>query len=188
MASLAQHSSVFRSVSAGGGRGLMRGALLACLLGLLLGAGCGGDDEPHKAAKQRAPAGGPTAPADTTGGSRPPVPQPPPKTGKRSPEEQPGGAGDEQPARVPASFTGRGGRISPRTVHVPPYISVLVRLRSVDGLPYRLRFPGATIVAGVPHRKDSTTMDGLRPGSSVRGVSLPGGSAVRVVADAEPGP
>jgi hypothetical protein len=184
MGSVPRQSSVRGSVSAAGGRGLTRGALAACLLGLLLSGGCGGDGEPGDTAKRSAP----TAPARTTDTARAPVTQPPPETGKRSPEQQPGGAGDEQPARTPASFTGRAGRISPRTVHVPPYIAVLVRLRSADGGAYGLRFPRATLRAAGGRSVDSAMLDGLRPGSSASGRPLAGGNGVRVVADAEPGP
>ncbi len=50
-----------------------------------------------------------------------------------SPEDEPGGAGDEEPARTLALFTGEGGRITPRTVRVPAFISIRVELRSEDG-------------------------------------------------------
>ena len=88
---------------------------------------------------------------------------------------------------MPASFTGRGGKVSPRTVHVPPYIAVLVGLRSSDGRSYELRFPGALVRVGPAKRTDSALLRGLRPGRSVSGTQ-PGGGTVRIVANAEPGP
>ena len=57
-----------------------------------------------------------------------------------SPEDQPGGAGDEEPARSLALLTGEGGRITPPTVRVPAFISIRVELRSGDGREYGLRF------------------------------------------------
>jgi hypothetical protein len=105
-----------------------------------------------------------------------------------SPEGMPGGAGDEEPARTLALFTGRGGRISPRVVRVPAFISVQVELRSGDGATYALRFGDTTITAGGQLNSVSTTIDGLRPGESVAGRATGGGTDVRISATAEPGP
>ena len=69
-----------------------------------------------------------------------------------SPEDQPGGAGDEIPARSQAQFTGRDGRVSPRLVRVPPFISVRVELRSADGAEYKLSGGGKTITRRRAHR------------------------------------
>ena len=85
-------------------------------------------------------------------------------------------------------FTGRGGRITPRVVRVPPFISVRVVLRSADGQEYRLRIGGRTLRAGGALGSSSLTLDGLRAGRSYRGTELDTGVAVRVEATAEPGP
>ena len=162
---------------------MTRGAAGACVLVLLLGAGCGGDGDGERSSERAAP----TTPSPRSDTARAPVTQPPPETSGQSPEEKPGGGGDEQPARVPASFTGRGGRVFPRSIHVPPYIAVAVGLRSVDGRSYSLRFPGAALETGAAHRTDSAMLDGLRPGRSAVGRSSESGP-VRIVADAEPGP
>jgi hypothetical protein len=171
---------------------LIRVAVAVCLLGLVPGlAACGGGSKHQSASKRPPPAASQTAPQSTTGAQtdgKGTSTQPATKTAPKSPEEQPGGAGDEQPARVPASFSGRAGRISPRTVHVPPYIAVRVELRSGDGRSYGLRFPGALLRAGGGRSTDSATLSGLRPGKSVSGTPVGGSSSVRIVADAEPGP
>ena len=110
------------------------------------------------------------------------------ETSPTSPEEQPGGAGDEDGARSPAMFTGRAGRITPRVVRVPPFLAIRVELRSADGRPYVLRFGRKTVQAGGPVGSASTVLDGLRPGKSITGMPAGGGRPVRIEASAEPGP
>jgi hypothetical protein len=169
----------------------MRAALVTCLAGAGLGvAACGGGSEDQGATGRRPAPPIETAPrtASTPAQDTGTATQPPARTAPKSPEGQPGGAGDEQPARVPASFTGRAGRISPSAVHVPPYIAVRVTLRSGDGRAYGLRFGGALVRGGGGRGTGSATLNGLRPGKSVTGEPVGGGSPVRIVADAEPGP
>jgi hypothetical protein len=115
--------------------------------------------------------------------------EPPPETSpEASPEEAPGGAGDEEPARSLALFTGEGGRITPRVVRVPPFISIRIELRSADGRPYGLTFGREAIRVSGGLASVSTTIDGLRPGAGVVGRPVGVGTAVRVEATAEPGP
>ena len=115
----------------------------------------------------------------------PPVETTPPA---ESPEEQPGGAGDEEPARTLALFTARGGRITPRVVRVPAFISIQVELRSADGAIYVLSFGDTTLTAGGELNSVSTTIDGLRPGEAIVGRPRDAGNRVRIEATAEPGP
>ena len=105
-----------------------------------------------------------------------------------SPEDEPGGAGDEEPARTPALFTAEDGRITPRVVRVPAFISIQVELRSRDGREYGLRFGDVTITAGGELNSVSTTIDGLRPGKGIVGKPTGAGNTVRIEATAEPGP
>ena len=104
------------------------------------------------------------------------------------PEDQPGGAGDEEPARALALFTGEDGRISPPAVRVPAFISIRVELRSADGGEYGLRFGGETIRVAGGLGSVSTTIDGLRPGQSLAGRPTGAGNVVRLEATAVPGP
>jgi len=159
------------------------GALLATLLAF---AGCGGDDD-----------SAPTAPTTTLETDTTPVvttptetetetkpAETPPETGPTtSPEDTPGGAGDEEPARTLALFTARGGRIAPRVVRVPAFISIQVQLRAGDGGQYELRFGSVTVRPGSGH-----TFDGLRPGESIVGRPVGQGNPVTISATAEPGP
>jgi hypothetical protein len=105
-----------------------------------------------------------------------------------TPEDQPGGAGDEEPARTLALFTAKDGRITPRVVRVPAFISIQVELRSPNGDKYALRFGDVTITAGGDLNSVSTTIDGLRPGKAIVGTPQGQGNRVRVEATAEPGP
>ena len=169
-----------------------RKLVAAGLLALVLAAaGCGGDDEPaattptataetETTATMTTPEETPTetAPAETVPGT---------ETGT-SPEDTPGGAGDEEPARTLALFTARAGQIRPRLVRVPAFISVQIELRSADGAAYALRFGDTTIRAGGQINSSSTTIDGLRPGESIVGVPQGAGNKVRISATAEPGP
>jgi hypothetical protein len=163
--------------------------LAAGLVALALAAaGCGGDDEPASStptatAETEAEATATvTTPTDTQTETAPAETTPATPT-ETSPEDQPGGAGDEEPARTLALFTGRGGRITPRLVRVPPFISIEVRLRSADGGAYALRFGSVTVQAGEGH-----TFDGLRPGESLVGRPAGQGNRVAISATAEPGP
>jgi hypothetical protein len=155
--------------------------------GLVALSGCGGDDEEPASTKPAV-----TAPTDTelaesvpaeTMETTPPEAQPP-----ESPEEVEGGQGDEEPARTLALFTARGGRITPRAIRVPAFISIQVELRSADGETYGLRFGDTTITAGGELNSVATTIDGLRPGEAVFGRPTGAGNRVRVEATAEPGP
>lgn len=157
--------------------------------------GCGGDDDDSTTPAVTTPAETATtesAPATETDEAEKPA-----ETETESSEEpedvpggedQPGGAGDEEAARVLALFTARGGRITPRVVRVPAFIAVTVELRSADGQTYALRFGDTTITAGAELSSVSTTIDGLRPGEAITGKPASQGNPVRIEATAEPGP
>jgi hypothetical protein len=151
-------------------------------------AGCGGDDEGDKEAATQ-PASSAPAPARAPDQKKGQKGTGQKKGGKPSPEDQPGGAGDEVPARAPAILTGRGGRIRPRVVRVPPFIAVRVELRSADGRPYALRFGSKVLRVGPQVAAMSTTLAGLRQGEAITGRPVGGrGNPVRIEASAEPGP
>jgi hypothetical protein len=170
----------------------------ALVIGLVLAlSGCGGDDE------EPSPGPGATAPAETavteteaeateTEAAPPETEQEPPAETEsahtQSPEDEEGGAGDEEPARTLALFTAANGRITPRVVRVPAFISIQVELRSKDGREYRLRFGDVALTAGRELNSVSTTIDGLRPGAAIVGRPAGAGNRVRIEATAEPGP
>jgi hypothetical protein len=167
--------------------------LAALVIALALAvSGCGGDEEESAATLPTDPVTTPTqtatveAPTET----EPESPEAETETApaETGPEAQPGGAGDEEPARTPALFTADGGRITPRVVRVPAFISIQVELRSKDGGEYGLRFGDVTIRAGGGLNSVSTTIDGLRQGESITGKPTGAGNTVRIEATAEPGP
>jgi hypothetical protein len=128
------------------------------------------DDEPETTETgDDRPGGGLTAPSTDSG------------------EDGEGGAGDEIPASSQALITGRGGKLHPSVVHVPPFIAVRVELVSEDGVEYELEGPGGRkIKAGGEVRSASTRFEGLRPGERLV-LKGPHGS-VTIEANAEPGP
>jgi hypothetical protein len=148
------------------------------------GSGCGGDDDGKKEGATP-PSSSAPAPAPARGEKQ----EAKKHSGQASPEDQPGGAGDEVPARAPALVTGRGGRIRPRVVRVPPFIAVRVELRSADGRPYALRFGSKVLRVGPQVATMSTTLRGLHHGEAITGRPVAGGgNPVRIEASAEPGP
>jgi hypothetical protein len=163
---------------------------LALLAAVAVVSGCGGDKEPSDTAA-KPPAKTDTSTTDRTGAKPAPAPRtdtaaPKPST---SPEvTQKGGAGDEEPARSQALLTGRGGRIAPPVVRVPPYISIRIELRSADGQTYELRFGRRRIRAGGQVSSASASFPGLRPGKVLVGRPVGKGKTVRIEANAEPGP
>jgi len=114
-----------------------------------------------------------SAPPDDPGGAR------------RSPEQRAGGVGDELPALSEALFSGRGGRVVPPVVRVPPFIAIRARLRSADGADYVLRAGNRTLRASGDDSA-SAAFDGLRPGRRIV-LDGPNGRVV-IEASAEPGP
>jgi hypothetical protein len=181
---------------------LLAASLLA--LAVALG-GCGDDDEETAETVATAPTTTPTETTATEETDRATAPaEPETETesetetgadtapGATSPEDQPGGAGDEEPARTLALFTGEDGRITPRVVRVPAFISIRVELRSADGRAYGLLFQNETSTVRIRLSGQlgsaSSTIDGLRPGQAITGKPLGSGNEVRIEATAEPGP
>jgi hypothetical protein len=99
------------------------------------------------------------------------------------------GSGDEVPISTQALFTGRGGRILPARVSVPPFIAVTVVLRGADRGRYSLTLGSKRISVGESRDLASMKLRGMKPGG--RYVLHTGGAApgsVVVSANAEPGP
>jgi hypothetical protein len=157
-------------------------------------AGCGGDDEDGSAS-------GTTSAEPTiveTTGSETKTLEVDPETetlpndgdgnGVETGEDQQGGAGDETPAETLALFTAENGKITPRVVRVPAFISVRVELRSGDGGSYSLTFGDRMIQVPGELSSASTTLDGLRPGEQLVGTPTGASGKVTIEATAEPGP
>jgi hypothetical protein len=106
-----------------------------------------------------------------------------------SPESQQGGAGDETPIATQALFTGRGGRLSPSRIRVPPFIAVSVVLHSADGGSYAIVVDGKTLTVDSGHHGAAVKLPGLRAQSRYVVTNKSGSpSRLTIVASAEPGP
>jgi hypothetical protein len=106
--------------------------IAALAAGVALGA-CGGSGGRSGSASATAPAKTLTAPHIVN-----PNPHPPPTVTATTPtttttETQPGGAGDEQPIRVPATYTFTAGGLTPPVVSVPAFLGIELTLVSADG-------------------------------------------------------
>jgi hypothetical protein len=155
-------------------------------------AGCGGDDS---GASGSTAASNPTVTESLTATLSRPAPStataPPPATvappgGATSPEDQPGGAGDEQPIRVPARFTFSGAGLSPAEVAVPAFLNIRLIGVSKDGQPHELVFQGTTVEVPADGRA-AADVGGLKKGRY--GVTIDGReNAATIVSGAEPGP
>jgi hypothetical protein len=166
---------------------LSRGAISIAAVALAIGA-CGGDEETGTDTAARQQTEPRTEAEEPRATVTAPGPEPQETIPRESPEDQPGGAGDEVPARSLAMFTARGGRITPRLVRVPPFIAIRAELRSADGRPYALTFGRRTIRVGPQVSSASTVLDGLRPGEAYTGRAEGAENRVLIRADAEPGP
>jgi hypothetical protein len=99
-----------------------------------------------------------------------------------SPEDKPGGAGDEVPISTQA------GDITPATVRVPPFIAVKVILHSADGGSYAITVKGHELKADSAHPTASVTLSGLRAGKRYTADVSGAPETLAIVANAEPGP
>jgi hypothetical protein len=84
-------------------------------------------------------------------------------------------------------LTGRGGRVSPRTVSVAPFVAVDVTLSSADGASYTLTYAGRRLAVGPAKRTAKLSLPGIATG---RRYVLTGarGQSVTIVSTGEPGP
>jgi hypothetical protein len=104
-------------------------------------------------------------------------------TTSTSAEEQ---SGDETPIATQALFTGRGGRISPRSIQVPPFIAVTVVLRSADGKTYSIEVNGHGLAT---NGRAQVKLPGLRAEDRYVVINQTGRPGrLTIVASAEPGP
>jgi hypothetical protein len=188
----ADSSGITLHLSARRRRRLEPSLVIAALLCLPAVAACGDDDEAETSARTS------TVPAPTTTAISPPAAtaprRRPPRTGpvtaapEVSPEERPGGAGDEEPIHTEANFVARGRRITPTVVSVPPFIAVRVVLRSADRRTHTLRFRRHLLRVSGRRPQASVLLGGLRQGDSYTGRPAGRENKVTVVASAEPGP
>lgn len=167
-------------------------AALAIGVAALAGGCGGGEGSPTTNAATNAPATTPpatSAPAETApppAQTTPPTATAPPPTQTTAPEEQPGGAGDEQPIRIPARFTFSDSGVSPSEVAIPAFFTIRLVGVSKDGQPHTLQLEGTTVRVPAGGRA-AATVEGLKKGRY--GVTIDGrDNAATIVSGAKPGP
>jgi hypothetical protein len=175
----------------------MRSATAATLLTAVALGGCGGGSTgTGPAAEPTASAPDATAPpADATQPGTTAVTPPATTPTQTSPRGEGGGGGGadagggEEPVRVPATFTvTAGGRLTPPTITVPPFLAVEVSLASHDGRAHTLvlqTVPPRTLQVG-PGAREAVRIPGLRAGRYT--AMLDGRRAGALVAGGEVGP
>jgi hypothetical protein len=161
------------------GKRVLAGVLCGlCLMGLV---GCGGGDEPGPTTASTSPPLG-RAPSATA----PPGAGGPATSAPVGPTETPA-AGGSQRVRVPATFTLRGGALTPREVSIPAFLAVQVSVAAADG-----RSHTVTIAAERSYRlvvpagkRASILLPGQAPG---RYAVRSGGARAVLAVGGEPGP
>jgi hypothetical protein len=159
--------------------------ILAIWAGLLL-TGCGGDDStvsssPAETATPTAtatasPTATPTATASATATA----------TATASPEDQPGGAGDEEPARVPLEFTLSASGLKPSTISVPGFLGLELIVHNETSQPQRVTLEGSGTLDVPANDSARARFEGRRPGT-YKVDAGPAGTA-KVIVGVEPGP
>jgi hypothetical protein len=166
----------------------VRRAAFSVVLVVAVLAGCGGDDSEETAAPTATPtptitemeSATPTATATPTETA---TATPTPTT---NPEDQPGGAGDEEPVRVPVEFTVRDRGITPPQVAVPAFLGLELVINNELADPITVTLEGAEPFEVGPGETGRKRLPGRRKGQYVVDFGAPGQALL--VTGAEPGP
>ena len=149
--------------------------------------GCGGDDSDQTAA--------PTATAPPPAATETPAPTAtetatatptPTATPTENPEDQPGGAGDEEPIRVPVEFTVRDRGITPPQVAVPAFLGLELIVNNELADPIEVTLEGAEPLSVGPGETGRMRLQGRRKGQYV--VDFGAAGQALLLTGAEPGP
>jgi hypothetical protein len=148
--------------------------------------GCGDDDDdgaadnPPSTPQVRTTATTATAPATTP-------PTAPPGGAEHTGRERDEG-GDEEPIRIPAAFTLRGGRLRPASVSVPAFLAIQVSIRNLDPVTrvVVVRADRAYRIVVRPRARAVRLVPGQRHGSFP--VIVRGGGRATLLSGGEPGP
>jgi hypothetical protein len=144
--------------------------------------GCGGDN-PTVAPPETATA---TATATATPAATATPTASPTATASPSPEDQPGGAGDEEPARVPLEFTLSDSGLKPATISVPAFLGLELIVHNRTSAPAHVELEGSgslDVPAGDTAR---ARFEGRRKGTYR--VDAGSGRQAQVIVGVEPGP
>lgn len=128
-------------------------------VGAALGAGaCGGGDEVPATITTNLPGGVSVASTPSTAAPAPaPAPTTPPTASTPTGETAPGGGGDEQGTRVPATFLLRGSKLTPPSVTIPAFLATEVTINSADPKPHTVMIKvGKGYSLSVPAKGNNT--------------------------------
>lgn len=153
-------------------RRILTGTLAALAL---VAAGCGSDDGTTTTATPS------TNPEPTVSTPTPTATAPATRPG--TVESQPGGAGDEEAAVLPATFKIDGNAVQPPDVAVPAFFTIRVTGQSADGEPHTIRFQGKTAKIP-PAGKASIEVEGLKAG--IYPVTIDGRTGAATITTGEP--
>jgi len=173
-------------------------SLTAILLSSMALSACGGDSAPSGAAETSPTATVLTAPPATTATTAPPttptattgVPPASATTGTDTvaPEERPGGAGDEEPTRIPAQVTIDGATATPATITVAAFLPIELRIVAHDGVRRAtLDAPGGGTI-DLTGGEATRRLDGLKPGRYTLTTDSGARMTLRVTPGGEVGP
>jgi hypothetical protein len=135
------------------------------LIGAAVMVGCGDDDDEPEAGP--APTATATAQATATPTATPTATAtatPTPTETPASPEDQEGGAGDEEAARVPVELTVGGDGITPRRVEVPAFLALELIVHNQRFEPVAVELEGAEPLFVDPGQTGRVRLEGRRPG------------------------
>jgi hypothetical protein len=142
-------------------------------------AGCGGDNrtvappETATATETATPAATATATATATASASP------------SPEDQEGGAGDEEPARVPLEFTLSDSGLKPATISVPAFLGLELIVHNRTSSPAHVELEGSGSLDVPANDTARARFEGRKKGT----YRVNAGSAeAQVIVGVEPGP
>jgi hypothetical protein len=144
---------------------VVRRALIPLLAAAAL-CGCGGDEQTTAAPTPTPspPAAATEAPTATATPTATPTPTATDAPTPESPEDQPGGAGDEQEVRVPIELTVASGGITPPQVSVPGFLALELIVHNKLPGEVVVRLEGAKPITVGPGETGRARLEGRRPG------------------------
>jgi hypothetical protein len=150
--------------------------------------GCGGDEETGSAPAPTPspPAAATEAPAATATATATPTPTATDAPTPQNPEDQPGGAGDEQETRVPVELTIANGGITPPQVSVPGFLAIELIVHNELPVEVVVRLQNAKPIAVGPGETARAKVKGRKPGRYVIDAGVAGKALL--VTGVDPGP
>jgi hypothetical protein len=147
--------------------------------------GCGDQDTAATPTATPPPPAATETPAPTATETATATPTPT-ATPTENPEDQPGGAGDEEPIRVPVEFTVRDRGITPPQVAVPAFLGLELIVNNELADPIEVTLEGSEPLSVGPGETGRMRLQGRRKGQYV--VDFGAAGQALLLTGAEPGP